>query len=74
MDQEAIIQYVINTFTGVEVARPADGPGAGDTFFFYDPQHNLSLRRPWRNLAMARRRAVAPRTISALAAGMQSRK
>jgi len=41
MDQEAIIQYITETFTGVEVVRPTDGPGAGDTFFFYDPQRNL---------------------------------
>ena len=41
MDQEAIIQYITDTFTGVEVLRPTDGPGAGDTFIFYDPQHNL---------------------------------
>jgi len=31
MDQEAIIQYITETFTGVEVVRPTDGPGAGDT-------------------------------------------
>ncbi len=41
MDQEAIIQYITGTFTGIEVLRPTDGPGAGDTFVFYDPQHNL---------------------------------
>src|SRR2546421_9494863 len=41
MDQDAIIQYVTDTFTGVEVVRPTDGPGAGDTFFFYDPQRNI---------------------------------
>ena len=41
MDQEAIIQYITDTFTGVEVLRPTDGPGAGDTFFFYDPQRNI---------------------------------
>ncbi len=45
MDQDAIIQYVTDTFTGVEVVRPTDGPGAGDTFFFYDPQHNLDPKR-----------------------------
>jgi hypothetical protein len=45
MDQDAIIQYVTDTFTGVEVVRPTDGPGAGDTFFFYDPQHNLDPQR-----------------------------
>src|SRR5579872_7190367 len=41
MDQDAIIQYVTDTFTGLDVLRPSDGPGAGDTFFIYDPQHNL---------------------------------
>ena len=45
MDQDAIIQYVTDTFTGVEVVRPTDGPGAGDTFFIYDPQHNLDPKR-----------------------------
>jgi hypothetical protein len=25
----------------VEVLRPTDGPGAGDSFFYYDPQHDL---------------------------------
>jgi hypothetical protein len=45
MDQEDIIQYVTETFTGVEVVRPTDGPGAGDTFFFYDPQRNIDPTR-----------------------------
>lgn len=45
MDQDAIIQYVTDTFTGVEVVRPTDGPGAGDTFFFYDPQRNIDPTR-----------------------------
>jgi hypothetical protein len=45
VDQDAIIHYVMDTFTGVEVIRPTDGPGAGDTFFFYDPQHNLDPKR-----------------------------
>ena len=47
MDQEAIIEYVTDTFTGVEVERPTDGPGAGDTFIFYDPEHNLDPQRRW---------------------------
>jgi hypothetical protein len=33
VDQDAIIHYVMDTFAGVEVARPSEGPGAGDTFF-----------------------------------------
>ena len=45
MDQDAIIQYVTDTFMGVEVVRPTDGPGADDTFFIYVPQHNLDPRR-----------------------------
>ena len=45
MDQEQIIQYVTDTFDGLEVQRPTDGPGAGDTFFFYDPEHNIDPQR-----------------------------
>ena len=45
MDQDAIIQYIMDTFTGIEVLRPTDGPGAGDTFFFYDPQRDLDPKR-----------------------------
>jgi hypothetical protein len=45
MDQDAIIQYVTDTFRAVEVVRPTDGPGAGDTFFIYDPRHNLDPKR-----------------------------
>jgi hypothetical protein len=45
VDQDAIISYVTDTFTGVEVVRPTDGLGAGDTFFFYDPQRNLDPTR-----------------------------
>lgn len=41
MDQDAIIHYMTDTFAGIEVLRPTDGPGAGDTFFIYDPQHDL---------------------------------
>jgi hypothetical protein len=40
VDQDAIIQYVMDTFAGIEVARPTDGPGAGDTFFMY-PERRL---------------------------------
>jgi len=45
MDQDAVIQYITDTFTGIEVERPTDGPGAGDTFIFYDPQHNIDPTR-----------------------------
>ena len=41
MDQDAIIQYVTDTFGGVDVVRPTEGPGSGDTFFIYDPERNL---------------------------------
>jgi hypothetical protein len=47
VDQDAIIQYISDTFTGVDVARPTDGPGAGDTFFLYDPQRDLEPKRQW---------------------------
>jgi Family of unknown function (DUF6194) len=45
VDQDAIIQYITDTFAGVEILRPTDGPGAGDTFFFYDPQRNIDPTR-----------------------------
>ncbi len=45
MDQEAIIRYITETFEGVDVLQPTDGPGAGDTFIFYDPQRNLDPTR-----------------------------
>ena len=45
MEQDEIIQWVTDTFTGVDVARPTDGPGAGDTFFIYDPRRDLEPRR-----------------------------
>lgn len=47
MDQDAIIQYVTDTFTGIELLRPTDGPGAGDTFIYcvpdgnFDPAHQM---------------------------------
>jgi len=42
MDQETIIQYIMDTFEGVEVLRPGDGPGAGDTFFFTAAQRDVA--------------------------------
>jgi hypothetical protein len=45
VDQDTIIQYIVDTFSGVDVARPTDGPGAGDTFFMYDPERNLDPKR-----------------------------
>ncbi len=45
MDQDAIIRYMTDTFAGLNVLRPTDGPGAGDTFFYYDPQRDLDMSR-----------------------------
>jgi uncharacterized protein DUF6194 len=45
MDQETIIQYITDTFAGVEVLRPDDGPGAGDTFFFTASQRDVDPTR-----------------------------
>jgi hypothetical protein len=45
MDQDAIIQYITDTFAGVEVQRPVDGPGAGDTFFFTAAQRDVDPTR-----------------------------
>jgi hypothetical protein len=45
MDQEAIIDYVTDTFTDIELLRPTDGPGAGDTFIYYAPQHTFDPTR-----------------------------
>ena len=44
MDQASIIQYVADTFAGVDVLRATDGVGAGDTFFIYDRARNLDGR------------------------------
>ncbi len=41
MDQDAIIHYMTETFAGLDILRPTDGPGAGDTFVYYDPQRDL---------------------------------
>lgn len=43
MDQDAIVQYVTDTFTGIRLLQPDDGPGAGDTFIYYDPRHDLDF-------------------------------
>ncbi len=45
MDQEAIIHYIEATYSGLDILRPTDGPGAGDTFISYDPQHDLDPTR-----------------------------
>lgn len=43
MDQDAIIQYMTETLASLYVLRPTEGPGAGDTFFYYDPDGALDL-------------------------------
>jgi hypothetical protein len=45
MDQEAIIQYIEETFAGLDILRPTEGIGAGDTFIYYDPQRDLDPAR-----------------------------
>jgi hypothetical protein len=45
MDQDAIIQYIADTFPGVEILQPTDGPGAGDTFFYDAAQRNVDPAR-----------------------------
>jgi hypothetical protein len=49
MDQESIIQYIAATFAGIEMLRPDEGPGAGDSFIYYDPQgeRDFSHRQPF---------------------------
>src|SRR5215469_11549003 len=47
MNQDDIVQFVTDTFTGIELLRPTDGPGAGDTFIYYEPQHNLDAAHQW---------------------------
>src|SRR5919202_2365889 len=41
MDQQAIIQYVVDTCPGVNVVTATEGLPAGDTFFIYDPHRQL---------------------------------
>jgi hypothetical protein len=41
VDETDIRAYVARTFQGVNVLTPDDGPGAGDTFFIYDPNGDL---------------------------------
>jgi hypothetical protein len=44
MDQDAIIQYIVQNLAGITLLRPSEGPGAGDTFIYYDPQGNLDAK------------------------------
>lgn len=41
MDQQAIIQYIADTFPSVDITTPSEGIAAGDTFFIYDPDGDL---------------------------------
>src|SRR5260370_32092903 len=41
MDQCALVQYVSETFSGVDVVIGTEGLAEGDTFFIYDPDRNL---------------------------------
>lgn len=41
MEPDAITRYIADTFPGVDIVAPTDGPGAGDTFFIYDPDRDL---------------------------------
>lgn len=45
MDQDTIIQYITDTFTGLDILRPTDGPGGGDTFIYDDPERNIDPSR-----------------------------
>ena len=45
MEQAAIVEYVRATFEHVDVQQPSDGPGAGDTFFIYDPRGDLEPKQ-----------------------------
>ena len=45
MDQEAIVAYIGQRFAGVDILRPTEGPGTGDTFFIYDPTRDLDVKR-----------------------------
>ncbi len=64
IDQDTIIQYVTDTFTGLDILRPDDGPGAGDTFIYYDPQRDRdpshSLPSPPSSSSQQRSRQVQP--------------
>ena len=45
MEQAAIVEYVRATFEHVDIQQPSDGPGAGDTFFIYDPRGDLEPKQ-----------------------------
>lgn len=41
LESETIIQYVAETFVGVNIVVATEGLPAGDTLFVYDPDRNL---------------------------------
>ncbi len=41
MDSRSITQYISGTFPSVDLVIPTEGIASGDTFFIYDPDHNL---------------------------------
>jgi hypothetical protein len=49
MEEAAIIQYIADTFPGVDIVRPEAGDepaiAVGDTFFIYDPDRDLAPER-----------------------------
>jgi hypothetical protein len=45
MEEQAIIQYITETFAGVDILTGTDGIAAGDTFLYYDPERKLDPKR-----------------------------
>jgi len=45
MDPSSIVQYISETFAGVEVVGAEEGIPAGDTFFMYDPERILEPKQ-----------------------------
>src|SRR4051794_12492596 len=45
MEERAIIQYITETYAGVDVLVGTEGIASGDTFFYYDPERNLDPKR-----------------------------
>jgi hypothetical protein len=44
MEQHEIVQYIAETFAGVDVVVGSEGIAEGDTFFIYDPQRDLDQK------------------------------
>jgi len=45
MEEKEIIQYIAESFDGVDVVTGTEGVALGDTFFIYDPERNLEPKR-----------------------------